>query len=91
LTAVAQPTGARQRRTLQKIFSRPAPNDIPWADIESLLRHLGCTIEYRGGSKILILMGKEGHFEHRPHPSKQTPSRTTERIRDFLTRIGVTP
>lgn len=81
----------RQQKTLERIFARPTPNDILWADIESLLRHVGCTIEYRGGSKVRITKGALKRIEHRPHPGNQTPARTTERIKDFLMLIGVTP
>jgi hypothetical protein len=86
-----QITNSKQRKILERIFAEPIPNDILWTDIESLLRHIGCKIEYRGGSKIKIIKDTKKLFDHRPHPSNQTPSRTVKVIKNFLTRIGVTP
>ena len=84
-------TNSKQLETLEKVFKLPTPNNILWTDIISLLKHVGCTIEYRGGSEVKATKGTKKMFEHRPHPSNQTPCRTVKTIRTFLTRIGVTP
>jgi len=86
-----QPTGSKQRKTLERVFAQPTPNDVLWSDIESLLTHLGCTIKYLGGSRVRFAKGSERHFAHRPHPSNQTPSLTIKGIRNFLARIGAEP
>jgi len=86
-----QTTNSKQRKTLEKIFTNPAPNNILWEEIESLIRHLGCVIEYRGGSKVKFTKNAVPLFVHRPHPSNQTPPQTISNIREFLIEIGVTP
>lgn len=84
-------TNSKQRRTLEKIFEKPTPNNILWKDIESLLNHIGCMLKYPGGSIAKISKGEARILDHRPHPGNQTPSRTTGRIRIFLADIGVMP
>ena len=47
---------------------RPRPSNLRWADIESLLIHLGGTVRLGKGSAISVtLKGKTAYF-HRPHP-----------------------
>jgi hypothetical protein len=86
------PANAKQSRTLQRIFRQPTPNDIHWADIVSLFKHLGYTMYSRGGSKVCFRKhGSPSYYEHSPHPSKQTPATTIERTRHHLKKTGVTP
>jgi hypothetical protein len=80
-----------QRRTIQRLFGQPTPNDFPWSDIVSLFRHLDLEVKYGMGSRVKFARGEEVHHCHRPHPSKQTPSITAKGIRDFLKEIGVEP
>jgi hypothetical protein len=86
-----QTTNSRQRRTLERIFAAPTPNDIPWPDIESLLKHIGCTIKHRDGSKITIMKDREKTHVHRPHPQTQTPDWTIKKIKKFIENIGAKP
>jgi len=79
-------SNAKQRRTLERIFKQPTPNDILWSNIESLLK-----LEYREGSRVKITKGNITHRCHRPHPSNQTKPHTVEGIRNFLDEIGVKP
>jgi len=89
---MTEPTNSKQCRTLQRVFARPTPNNILWADIVSLLKHLGCTMRHRGGSMVIFEWGGVvPYFEHIPHPSRQTPAETVERTRKFIERIGGTP
>ena len=88
---IPQITNSKQRKTLKKIFTLPTPNDILWTDIESLLKHIGCVIEYNKGSRMTFKKDKEMIFIHRPHPQKQTPPETIKEIKNFLEDTGVTP
>ena len=76
---------------MEAIFTNPTPNDIRLHDIESLLEHEGCKLEYRGGSKMKIKYGGLSRTVHMPHPGSQTPTHTVRTIRDFLNMIGVKP
>jgi len=86
-----QTTNSKQQKTLERIFTTPVPNNILWSEIESLLRNLGCVIQYKGGSKVKIAKDTEKALIHRPHPGNQTPPETVIDIRTMLTNIGVTP
>jgi hypothetical protein len=86
-----EPTNSRQRKTLQRVFRVPTPNDIPWSQVESLFRHTGFEIEYGMGSRVKMERGEDTFTCHRPHPSKQTNPDTIRDIRDFLAQVGVRP
>lgn len=61
----------RQRKTLLAIFSDPVSGSIAWADVESLLVGIGCTVIEGSGSRVRF--ERDGHlaFFHRPHPEKE--------------------
>jgi hypothetical protein len=89
---MTEPTNAKQRKMLQRLFAHPTPNDILWADILSLLRHLGYTIETRRGSAYSFQKGIGLPLvEHGPHPSRQTHQDSVRRIRKFLEKNGDAP
>lgn len=82
---------AKHRKTLQAIFCTPVPANIVWADVESLFKALGATIEGRGGSRVAIeLDGADAHF-HRPHPEKEAGRGAVRSVREFLEQAGVQP
>ena len=75
---------ARHRRTLHAIFEHPVRANIPWADIESLLRACGADISEGRGSRVRIaLQGVRAVF-HRPHPQKVTDRGAVMSMRRFL-------
>jgi predicted RNA binding protein YcfA (HicA-like mRNA interferase family) len=84
-------TNSRQRKTLQKIFRHPTPNDVPWSDVESLFEHLGFTIEFGSGSRTKFSKGHKIFCCHRPHPGNQTHEDTVRGIKKYLARNGVEP
>lgn len=87
-----EPTNSKQRATYHRLFAQPIPNDILWDDILSLLRHLGYTIEPRGGSLFRFRKGTaRGIIMHRPHPSSQTSIAAIKELRAFLERNGDAP
>ena len=87
--AIYIPLNTTQSKVLAQIQTTPIPKDIPWFKIESLLIALGCTIDYRGGSKLEIAKGNRSILEHRPHNTKHTPPETIKRIKTFLQTTGV--
>ena len=91
---------SRQRKTLESIFSRPTPKNLPWNDIESLIRAIGGKVIEGEGSRISFRYIPEGEDKsaaafredfHRPHPGKEAKSYQVEAARKFLTKIGVLP
>lgn len=80
---------ARQRRTLESIFQNPIRADIPWSDIESLLRTFGAELSEGKGSRVRIhLQGVRAVF-HRPHPERETDRGAVKSMQRFLISAGV--
>ncbi|MGE0820900.1 MAG: type II toxin-antitoxin system HicA family toxin [Candidatus Binatia bacterium] len=82
---------AKHRKTLAAIFARPTSASIVFADIESLVKALGGTVEEREGSRVRIELRGEIWRCHRPHPGKDAKRYQVEEIRELLVRVGVTP
>ena len=75
---------SKQRRVLAGIFSKPTLASIVFADIESLIKALGGTVQEREGSRVSVqLMGEEWRC-HRPHPGKDAKRYQVEQARDLL-------
>lgn len=81
----------RQRKTLLAIFSDPVSGSIAWADVESLLVGIGCTVIEGSGSRVRF--ERDGHlaFFHRPHPEKEAKRYQIRNARRFLEILGVRP
>jgi HicA toxin of bacterial toxin-antitoxin, len=82
---------ARQRRTLHAIFENPVRANIPWSDIESLLRACSAEISAGRGSRVRIALHGVRAVFHRPHPQKETDRGAVVSMRRFLTEAGVEP
>ncbi|PRB84499.1 type II toxin-antitoxin system HicA family toxin [Pseudomonas sp. MYb185] len=82
---------SKQRNTLKAIFSKPVPNTLEWARIESLFVAAGAkTIEGNGSRVRFELNDVVGTF-HRPHPDKEAKPYQVRDARAFLEQAGVTP
>ena len=81
----------KQRRTLERMFSRPTPSGLRWADVASLLGAVGVKVTERSGSRVLLKKGAERIVVHRPHPGPETGRATVRDIAAFLEAIGVRP
>jgi hypothetical protein len=57
-------------KILAKVFAEPVRAGIRWADLESLCKHLGATIENRRGSRVHVSLNGIGASFHRPHADK---------------------
>lgn len=79
------------RRTLEAIFRDPVSGTIVWADVESMLVHLGAYVRQGSGSRVAFELNEQVVHVHRPHPQKEAPRGTIRDIRDFLVQVGITP
>ena len=79
----------KQEATLQAIFQEPARSDIPWNDIEKLLKALGAEISEGSGSRVRIYLNGIRAVFHRPHPEKVTDKGAVKSMRRFLQEAGV--
>ncbi len=82
---------SRHRKTLAAIFARPTSASVVFADIESLIKALGGTVEEREGSRVRIELKGEQWRCHRPHPGKEAKRYQVEEARELLERVGVLP
>jgi hypothetical protein len=82
---------ARQRRTLERIFTDPIPANINWKDIENLLDGLGAELSEGRGSRLRVALNGVRAVFHRPHPQKETDKGAVKSVRRFLNQAGVLP
>jgi len=82
---------AKHAATLVRIFTKPVPANLRWADAESLLVALGADVPERVGSRVAVeLNGRIIHL-HRPHPSPNMKKAAVADLREFLKEAGVEP
>ncbi len=55
-------------RTLNAMRRHPRPSNLRWADIETLLEHLGAVVREGKGSAISVTLNGITAYFHRPHP-----------------------
>ena len=82
---------AKQRGTLQAIFTDPVSGTIKWAAIESLLKAVGCRVVEGKGSRVKFERNGVLASFHRPHPEPNAKHYQVRDAREFLTRLGVKP
>lgn len=82
---------SKHRKTLRAVFDEPTPASIPWQDIESLLKALGCAVIEGRGSRVRFVMGHEVETFHRPHPAKEAKRYQVRAARAYLVRLGIAP
>lgn len=76
---------------LRVLFQDPASGNIHWREIESLLNHLGASIEPSHGARFRVLLnGREG-FLHMPHHGSTLSKQDVKTLREYLARAGVSP
>ena len=82
---------SRHRKTLAKIFEEPVRSDVPFTDVEALLRALGAELSEGRGSRLRVFLGGVRAVFHRPHPRKETDKGALKVVRRFLEEAGVEP
>ncbi len=80
---------SKHDRTLAAIQAEPVRANIKWADIESLLDHLGAEIAEGSGSRIRVALNGVKMSFHRPHPSPDTNKGAVRSVRRFLETAGI--
>ena len=81
----------KHRHTLEAIFDDPVRSNVPWRDIEGMLKAAGAEISEGQGSRVRIALNRVRAVFHRPHPQKETDKGAVRSMRRFLTEAGVTP
>jgi hypothetical protein len=81
----------KQRKTLLAVFRDPVSGSLAWADVESLLVSVGCSVVEGNGSRVRFEKNGEVEMFHRPHPAKEAKRYQIRAARDYLLRLGVKP
>lgn len=76
---------------LETLFHDPVSGNIHWREVESLLNHLGATIEPAHGSRFRVVLNRAEDFLHHPHHGNTLNRDAVKHLREFLARAGVTP
>jgi len=76
---------------LRAIFHDPVSGNIHWREIESLLSHLGATVETGHGARFRVVLNRMEIFLHHPHHSNVFGKPEVKHLREFLARAGVSP
>ena len=81
----------RQDRTFDAIFTGPAPANIRWGDVASLLKGIGAEQRAVGGSRSWFRLRGMAAVLHRPHPGSQLTRPGVRSVREFLEGAGFGP
>jgi len=81
----------RAANLLRMIFHDPPSGNIHWRDVESLLKHVGASLEPISGARVRVKLNRIEGILHRPHHSNVLDSSGLIHVREFLARAGVTP
>ena len=75
---------------IRAIFQDPISGNIHWREVESLLHHLGASVESLSGARVrVVLNGAEGIL-HRPHHSNVLDRSAIKHLREYLAHARVT-
>lgn len=81
----------KHEQLIRAIFREPFSGNIHWREVESLLHHLGATVEPLSGARLRVrLHGVEGIL-HRPHHSNVLDRQGVRHVRAYLAQARVTP
>ena len=76
---------------IRSIFHDPPSGNTHWREIESLLKHVGASLEPISGARIRVTLNRMEDVLHRPHHSNVLDAKSLLHLRGFLARAGVTP
>lgn len=76
---------------IRSIFHDPPSANLHWREIESLLKHVGASLESLSGARVRVKLNRMEGILHRPHHSNVLNASSLLHVREFLARAGVTP
>lgn len=79
----------KHQTLLRAIFHDPLPANVHWRELESLLSHLGATIEPSHGARFKVSLNQASDFLHHPHHASECSRDLIKQVREFLTQAGV--
>ena len=79
----------KHRNVLEAIFRDPVSSNIQWREVESLLVHLGATVEASHGARFRVLLNRHEFFVHHPHHGNEFAKLEIKHLRECLAAAGV--
>ena len=79
-----------QTNLIRALFHDPPPHNLHWRDLETLLRHVGASVEPISGARVRVTLHRVEEVLHRPH-GDEVDRQSVLHVRAFLARAGVTP
>ena len=79
----------RHVNQLRGIFHDPISANIHWREVESLLTHLGASIEAAHGARFHVKLNRAETFLHHPHHGNVCDRNLIKQLREFLAHAGV--
>lgn len=80
----------KHRNVLQSIFHDPVSSNIHWREVESLLHHLGASVEPSHGARFRVKLNRHEFFVHHPHHGSELDKSGVKHLRECLAAAGVT-
>ena len=71
---------------IRSIFHDPPSGNVHWREIESLLKHVGASLEPISGARIRVNLNRMEDVLHRPHHSNVLDASAVLHLRGFLAR-----
>ena len=81
----------RHANLIRSIFHDPPSGNVHWRDVESLLKHVGASLEPIPGTRVRVKLNRMEDVLHGPHHSNVLDASALMHLRQFLARAGVTP
>lgn len=79
----------KHRNVLQAIFHDPINANIHWREIESLLHHLGASVEPGHGARFRVVLNRHEFTVHHPHHGNEMGRNDIRYLREHLAAAGV--
>ena len=81
----------KHENLLRAIFHDPVSGNIQFREVESLLHHLGATIEQLSGARIRVRLNGFEDTLHRPHHGDALGRQDLHNLREYLAHARATP
>ena len=79
----------KQKKTLEKLQTKPVLNNIKFNEVDKLLIALNCKRAESKGSAIIFSLDGKHLSIHKPHPNNEILKYVVKNIQGFLKETGV--
>jgi len=79
----------KHRNVLEAIFRDPISSNIQWREVESLLNHLGASVDPSHGARFRVVLNRHEFFVHHPHHGNEFLKTEVKHLRECLAAAGV--